>query len=523
MTETDVTTQPLRRWCAPALCLLVLAGCAPEPRLPDLDAIYRDAALGAQRADRRPLIGIPGTLGSRLVDAVSGRVIWGGGGSRGISADPEDREEFRLIALPIPKVGAPLINATDTVQPAGVLEVAMIEILGVPVDLEVYAGIDRTLRAGGFEFLSPDAYSAGADGAVAANAPASGIYRFDYDWRRDLIETAHQFGRYVQDRRRDVARMRGVPEETIQFDLIAHSMGGLIARYFLMHGFAAPDTADPTAPLPPVSWDGAPFFNRVIFVATPNAGSIIALDNLINGKDLGPFQPEFPAALLGTHHSVYQLMPRPRHRRVRLGQTEFADLYDPALWQAQGWGLADRAADRQLAWLMPDEPDAEARRRRALAHQARLLNRARLFHIMMDRWAPPPEGIDMFLVVGGGFETPSTAQVDPATGAFTIDGVAEGDGVVLRASALLDEAQGGQVPRQDRFPLRFDTTLFLPDEHVELTKNPVFGDNLLYWLLDAPREGAPLARPRRTEFLGARADAPDADPPGEFARAGSDQ
>jgi hypothetical protein len=301
-------------------------------------------------------------------------------------------------------------------------------------------------------------------------------------------------------------------------------MGGLLARYFLMHGFAAPETDAPDAELPPVTWAGAPYFNRVIFIATPNAGSIIALDNLINGKELGPFQPEFPAALLGTHPSTYQLMPRPRHRRVRLGDSGLADIYDPALWEQNGWGLAAPAAAQQLAWLMPDEPDPETRRRRALAHQARLLARARVFHRMMDRWAPPPEGIDMFMVVGGGFETPSAALVDPATGTFTIDGVEEGDGVVLRASALLDEAQSGEIPRADRFPLRFDTTLFLPDEHVELTKNPVFGDNLLYWLLDAPRVGTPLARPRRAEILGPRgSSAPEIGSGGEFAKGPPDQ
>lgn len=519
-----MTTHHLPRWLGPILVLVALVACTPEPRLPDLESIYQDAAMSGQRSERRPLIGIPGTLGSRLVDTVSGRTIWGGGGSRGISADPEDPDEYRLIALPIPDIGAPLINATDTVQPAGVLEVAMIEILGVPVDLEVYAGIDRTLRAGGFQFLSPGSDAPGdADPADAAAAAASGIYRFDYDWRRDLIETAHRFGRYVQERRRELAAMRRVPEDEIKFDLIAHSMGGLLARYFLMHGFAAPDLTDPAAPLPPVTWAGAQYFSRVIFVATPNAGSIIALDNLINGKELGPFQPVFPAVLLGTHHSVYQLMPRPRHLRVRLGDRGFADLYDPALWREQGWGLADPAAQEQLAWMMPEEPDADARRRRALAHQARLLNRARLFHRMMDRWAPPPDGIDMFLVVGGGFETPSTATIDPATGTFTIDGVEEGDGVVLRASALLDEAQGGDVPREDRFPLRFDSTLFLPDEHVELTKNPIFGDNLLYWLLDAPRVGTPLARPRRTEFLGARGKSAPDPTDGEFAKPGGDR
>ena len=75
-----------------------LVACAPEARLPDLKQIYQRASDAASDgSSRRPLVAIPGTLGSRLVDTKSNRVIWGGAGSRGISADPEDPEEFALM------------------------------------------------------------------------------------------------------------------------------------------------------------------------------------------------------------------------------------------------------------------------------------------------------------------------------------------------------------------------------------------------------------------------------------------
>lgn len=58
-------------------------------------------------------------------------------------------------------------------------------------------------------------------------------------------------------------------------------------------------------------------------------------------------------------------------------------------------------------------------------------------------------------------------------------------------------------------PLRPDTTLFLPDEHVALTRNPVFGDNLLFWLLEEPRDPAVLATPDGAGALGQAGSGPD--------------
>jgi hypothetical protein len=492
----------------------LLAGCASEARLPDLEAIYNQAAEAAEgNGNRRPLVAIPGTLGSRLVDTSSGNVIWGGGGSAGISADPEDPDEYQLIALPIARGDEPLTSLRDTVRAGGILETANAEVLGIPIDINVYGEALRNLAKGGFVVdrrpAGRDHRETGSDPIdltdgttpVAANAnPESDFdtFQFDYDWRRDLIESAHEFGRFLDRRRALVGARREVPAETVRFDLLAHSMGSLVSRYFLMYGFAEPGE---DGELPPITWAGADYFDRVVFVAPPNAGSVIALDNLINGKELGPLQPVYPAPLLASHPAPYQLMPRTRHNRVLIDGEAPQDLFDIALWERKGWGMAAPSIDDQLQLLMPNEPTPEGRRARAIAHQARLLRRAKVFHQMMDRWAPPPVHLDLFLVVGGGFETPAVAEVDSSNGAFRITQAEEGDGVVLRASALLDERLDGDVTTGFRSPLRFKTTLFLPDEHVELTRNPVFGDNLLFWLLEAPRRGNQLARPDKGGLL----------------------
>ena len=320
----------------------LLAACAEEARLPNLEQIYqRTAEIGENGPERRPLITVPGTLGSRLIDSASGRVIWGGSGSRGISADPDDPEEYQLIALPVAVGDEPLTELNDTVVSAGILETAEAEVLGIPIDVNVYGEALGVLTAGGFsvdrrastfrnDVIADADDLRSAQFAVAADpepAPKTqeplevpeavsefDSFQFDYDWRRDLIETAHRFGDFLERKRREVASARGVPPSMVRFDLLAHSMGGLVSRYFLMYGKAEPN-ADGT--LPPITWAGADYFSRVVFVAPPNAGSIIAMDNLINGKELGPLQPVYSAAMLGTHPAAYQLTPRSRHRGHR--------------------------------------------------------------------------------------------------------------------------------------------------------------------------------------------------------------
>ncbi|MEM6549293.1 MAG: hypothetical protein AAF713_16320 [Pseudomonadota bacterium] len=519
---------PFRRWrLAAELGMLTvavgLAACSPTPQLPDVGQIYAQVADAQDPAQRRTLITVPGLLGSRLIHLQTGTIVWGGG-SAGLSADPDDPVEARLIALPILGRNEPLSALRDDVIPAGVLDVATPEILGIPFDIEVYGGIRRTLTAGGFQIDPTPSRTAlqTVDGGGDVGAQTSDVRRsapfslpryrgflsddsnnfgFDYDWRQDIAELALDFHRFVLFHKRRLAAQRSlavgqpVDPTSVRLDLLAHSMGALVTRYYIMHG-PAPLPEDGT--LPPLNWAGAEHFDRVVWVAPPNAGSIIAFDNLVNGKVFGPLQPFYQPALLATHASAYQLMPRTRHKRVRWaasGGEAVNDIYDPALWDRYGWGLGSPAAEQLLAWLLPEIADPAERRRIAMAHQARMLRRAELVHRALDRWGKPPEHLETYLVVGGGFQTAATGELNRETGAFAITGVEEGDGVVLRSSVLLDERAGRDFTAGLQSPLRYDTVLFLPDEHVELTKNPVFGDNLLFWLLERPRDVEDLRRP----------------------------
>lgn len=159
---------------------------------------------------------------------------------------------------------------------------------------------------------------------------------------------------------------------------------------------------------------------------------------------------------------------------------------------------------------MPDIADPAERRRRALALQVRILKRAKQFMAAIDRPAVPPPHLKIYLVAGDAVETPKRLSVGSTDGKVRVLDHGKGDGVVLRQSALLDERLGAQWTPRLRSPISFHATLFLPYEHLELTNNRTFRDNLLYWLLEEPRQTLLNKRrvPPKIEAPSTRADRP---------------
>ena len=452
-------------------CALFLAACGAGSSAPDLQRLYGDATI--DQHERRPVIVVPGLMGSRLMDKDTGDLVWGG---TEFSADPSTPEGARALALPIGHGGEPLDRLFDNVHPDGLLGTASPSAMGVALEFDVYRGLVKTMITGGFDFRE----TREAELARQFNA---GSFEFPYDWRRDIVEAARGLDDFIKRKREQVREVRarefGVEVGEIKFDIVAHSMGTQVVRYYLMYG-GQDLPADGS--LPQLTWEGAKNVAHVILVAPPNEGSVTAFENLVNGKEFGTLLEGYPPALLGTFPSAYQLMPRARHARVeQAGDAAFAGIFEPGEWRRQHWGLADPDQIELLRILMPDAPGDGERVRRALAHQAKLLRRAEQFHRALDRPAPTPSDLDLFLVIGGGYATPARAVIDE-DGTVRVDGVAEGDGVVLRASALRRGDQDHVAARAD-----YRSVLLLPEEHVEILGSKVFGDNLLYWLLEGRR------------------------------------
>jgi hypothetical protein len=213
-----------------------------------------------------------------------------------------------------------------------------------------------------------------------------------------------------------------------------------------------------------------------------------ALDQMVHGKRISRFVPDYAAALLGTMPAAYQLLPRGRHGAlVDAADSSAVDsLYAPAFWQRMEWGLADPDQDAVLQHLLPDVDRRAERRRIALDHQRKALTRARRFTEVLDRPASRPDSLDLKLIAGDAESTPARMTVDRATGALTPLDTAPGDGTVLRSSALMDERVGGDWTPTLTSPIDWSAVTFLFAEHVEMTSDPAFTDNLLYFLLVRP-------------------------------------
>jgi hypothetical protein len=461
--------------------LLLWTGCAAElfPNRPDLGGLYSRSAR-SHGPTRNPVIVIPGLTGSKLVDGESGRVVWGAFSDD--YANPRRPADARLVALPM-REGAALRELRDDVRSAGVLDRLRMKVLGIPINLRAYFYILEALGVGGYRDES-----LALSGEVDWGDDHFTCFQFDYDWRRDNVENAQRLHRFIEEKRAyvqaETRRRFGVDRPNLKFDVVSHSMGGLLLRYYLRYGTAElPENGS----MPDVTWAGAANIERAILVAPPNAGTLESISQLVEGKSYGPFARYSPA-LLGTFPSGYQMLPRGRHGMVLSAGESVVDLFDPAFWRRMQWGLAAPDAEEMISWLLPDEEDPAVRRRIALDHQRKALERARRFTEALDRPAKPPPGTHLYLIAGDAIRTPRRIEVGNDSREPSVITTGSGDGKVLRGSALMDERLDGEWTTYLRSPVDWQTAMFLPQGHLELTKDPVFTDNLLFWLLELPRQ-----------------------------------
>jgi len=446
---------------------------------PDLGDLYNDLA---QREDpnRNPIIVIPGLLGSKLVDQDSKETVWGAFGLGQVN--PNSPEGARLFSLPMAQ-GKKLSELHDRVKPDGALDRIVFNFLGFPLELNAYYNILQALGVGGYRDKG-----LGEAGAIDYGDRHFTCFQYDYDWRRDIVETAQQLDRFIKAKARyvqeETEKQFGVKLEQVKFDIVAHSMGGLVARYYLRYGGAdLPEDGG----LPELTWAGARHVDNLIIIGTPSAGSMDSLQDLIEGVSPGALIPHYPAAVLATMPSMYELLPRGRHRPLmRADGQPVPDLYDPELWKNQQWGLADPEQDHILQLILPDVESYEQRRAIALDHLTKVLRRARQFAAALDVPAKPPDSLKLFLIAGDAEKTNRTAQIQPEGGIKMIQ-TGPGDGTVLRSSALMDERLAGNLQSRLISPIQWSQVFFVFSDHLGITQDPSFTDNVLYFLLESPR------------------------------------
>ncbi|MFK5922221.1 MAG: hypothetical protein QM496_08575 [Verrucomicrobiota bacterium] len=458
--------------------VVFFSGCKMlNPQRANIAVLYNQSAQD-HGPDRNPIIVIPGILGSKLVDDATGKMVWGAFSRE--AAHPKKPEDARSLALPM-RLGVALVDLKDSTLSDGALDRLKVSLWLASVQPKAYAQLLATLGAGGYRDSA-----LGESGEIDYGNDHYTCFQFDYDWRRSCAENARLLSEFIEEKRSYVTRERekrfGPSSKPVRFDVVAHSMGGLVARYYLRYGGQA---LPADGSLPNLNWAGAKEIEKLVLVATPNAGSAESLLNLNEGMTW-PLLADYDAALLGTMPAIYELLPRARHGVVSDASTRKAvDLMSLETWEKYQWGMLADGQAANLERLLPAIKSEQQRREVAMDHIAKSLVNAKRFHAALDRPAELPDGTHLTLFAGDSVATDSELLVDSS--GLKISKKEAGDGTVARYSALMDERKGHEFTRNLITPIDWDNVTFLFESHLGLTKNPEFADNLLYLLLEEPR------------------------------------
>ena len=328
------------------------------------------------------------------------------------------------------------------------------------------------------------------------------FYVFAYDWRKDNVANARELIARICRLKQELGR----PD--LRFNVVAHSMGGLIARYAAMYGDTdLTDTNDPIQP----NWSGAAHINKIVMIGVPNEGSADAFATLIEGYSITeglrrrvPLLNKLTAEDAVSTPSVFQLLP---HRdSVRFLDENLKplpiDLYDPAVWKLYGWSPINDVEFRKRHTRSHDEPRGDGITNDVSneldAYLEATLRRTRRFHEALD--APSATNSPVILLaIGGDCEETLNSPViirdtkrnrwitlirpreyQSSTGTkYSKRQVTEamytpGDGRVTRASLL-----GENTKRGGGMSLRLAYAVFGCDLHGQLQRNKTLQDNAL--------------------------------------------
>ena len=220
--------------------LVERGGSAPQ-------AVPRRAPTRSVAAGRQPVVVVPGFMGSTLLDG--DQQVW-----------PDVK---RFMKKP------EFLQLPDTLdlKPGDLVS----EVVVVPglIKLDAYNRLSEYLETG------------------LLYTPGENLFGFAYDWRRDLRHAARQLGEQIAAWEERVDLSHG------KFVIVAHSAGGLVARYYVER------------------MGGRHHVDRLILMGCPNRGTLKTLAVMLGGVSLLPFgaRKERVREVMATFPAAYQLLP----------------------------------------------------------------------------------------------------------------------------------------------------------------------------------------------------------------------
>jgi len=333
------------------------------------------------------VIVIPGILGTELINSKTGETVW--------------PSAFRTSQEGLP-ISPDLASNRDDLVPGKIIET--VKLARLLPEVYVYRDLLVALRryAG---YRDGDWNNPSADGYQDT------FYVFPYDWRQDNVSNARELIRRIAQLKTKLGR----PD--LKFNIVAHSMGGLIARYAAMYGDADLPAGD--GPIRP-TWLGAAHIGKIVMIGVPNEGSTDAFATLVEGYSITeglrrrvPLLNKLTAEDVVKTPSVFQLMP---HRQAVKFLDEnlqplTVDLYDPEVWKHYGWSVIYSSPEFRRHYGGAAGPGSDGRSEDELdAYLAATLHRARRFQEALDAVddSNPPV---VLLAIGGDCEETLSSPV----------------------------------------------------------------------------------------------------------------
>jgi pimeloyl-ACP methyl ester carboxylesterase len=463
--DTAVEEIAMSRWTRRSILVAGLgaAGCAALRST----AARPPVPTGGQR--RRPAAADSHSrcFGSSLRHKRTGREVWPAADSDLLLSD------YRGLELAINH--STLEPVADEVEAYGVFRAGL--------GRDFYGNVLDTLQqAGGYVRCRP---------GHAPRAGARKLYAYVYDFRLDNVRAVRGLEELIEQIRKD----HGDPH--LRVDILAHSNGGLLARYYARYGAAELPETGAFQP----SFAGAAAIRRLLLVGTPNLGTLQPVLSHLRGEEIG--LRRIPPEVVATCTGAAQMMPHPGVPwLVDLGgSVVHSDLYDIDTWRDFKWSLYDpRIAARTI-----ERHGGGAEGRRYLevlrAYMARNLARGSRFAESLAV-APSPEDVRPYVFGGDCEPTLARLLVESVSGrVFARERIGEiaapvagvdyqasmfepGDSVVTRASLLGRRSLDISAPRAPDESLSLSHSFFLCERHQQLTGNRSFQDNLLNVLLN---------------------------------------